>query len=213
MSTTTRITLLAALSLIGMLGLSGCAQAPGASAPTSGTSPRTALASAAPPEAEVVGGGTVMDTGGSVELCLGAVAESYPPQCSGVPLVGWSWTGVEGSESSGETRWGAYAVTGRYDGETFTVTRPAMLLALYDPMAPEDPTGGSPDGTSEARLVDIQERLPHLLGGAAPLGSFSERGRLWVDVLWDDGSLQRAVDAEFGEDVVVIRSAFRPVDG
>ena len=58
------------------------------------------------------------------ELCLGPVAESYPPQCSGIPLEGWSWEGVEGSETSGDVRWGTYAVQGTYDGESLTVTAP-----------------------------------------------------------------------------------------
>jgi hypothetical protein len=39
---------------------------------------------------------TVMDTG-SPELCLGPVAESYPPQCGGPPRAG---TGVTGAACS-----------------------------------------------------------------------------------------------------------------
>ncbi len=156
-----------------------------------------------------------MDIGGSVELCLGAVAESYPPQCAGVPMTGWTWDGVEGAERSGEVSWGAYAVTGRYDGETFTLTGQPMLLALYDPMAPEDPTGGGTGDTAEPRLIEIQDQLPELLGddGASYLGSFPDRGYLWVDMVWDDGTLQDAADEDFGDDVVVIRSALRPVEG
>ena len=44
----------------------------------------------------------------------------YPPQCHGVPLVGWDWatTGPhEEADLDGQvTRWGTYAVTGRFDG-------------------------------------------------------------------------------------------------
>ena len=72
----------------------------------------------------MVAQGTVMDVGGDVELCLGPVAESYPPQCSGVPLANWSWGGVDGSETSGDVTWGAYAAQGTYDGEEFAVTQP-----------------------------------------------------------------------------------------
>lgn len=202
-----------------MLTLSACTASPGSRPPTSGASPQptgTALASArpAPPDAEVIGTGTVMDVDGTVEFCLGPVAESYPPQCSGVPMAGWSWDGVEGAESSGEVRWGSYAVAGRYDGKTFTATRPPMLLALYDPMAPEDPTGGREGDTAEPRLLEIQERLPDALGddGTLYLGSYPERGYLWVDVLWDDGTMQKAADSDFGDDVVVIRSALRSMN-
>lgn len=156
-----------------------------------------------------------MDVSGSVELCLGPVAESYPPQCSGVPLDGWSWDGLDGAERSGDVTWGAYAVPGRYDGETLTVTQPPMLLALYDPMAPDDSTGDTDGATPEARLTEIQDRLPELLGAdrSAYLSSSPERGRLWVDVVWDDGTLQKAADEDFGEGVVVIRSALRRIAG
>lgn len=168
--------------------------------------------SPAPPEGEVVGVGTVMDVAGAVELCLGPVAESYPPQCSGVPLEGWTWDAVEGAETSGETTWGAYAVLGRYDGETLSVTQPPVMLALYDPMMIEDPTGGEPGSADEATLLRIQEELPSALGDAY-LGSAPHDGRLWVDVVWDDGTWQRAADDDYGTDVVVIRSALRETAG
>ena len=166
----------------------------------------------APPEGEVVGDGTVMDVGGTVELCLGPVAESYPPQCSGIPLEGWTWDAVEGAETSGDTTWGAYAVQGAYDGEALTVTQPPVMLALYDPMMVEDPTGGEPGSTDEETLLRIQEDLPAALGEDY-LGSSPQDGRLWVDVVWDDGSWQQAADDDFGADVVVIRSALRETAG
>ena len=56
------------------------------------------------------------------ELCT-AVAESYPPQCGGVPVSGWDWSTVE-AESSNGTTWGEYRVVGTFDGETFTLTEP-----------------------------------------------------------------------------------------
>jgi hypothetical protein len=56
------------------------------------------------------------------ELCLGGVAESYPPQCGGVPIANWDWSLVDGEESASGTTWGAFHVVGRYDGSTFTVT-------------------------------------------------------------------------------------------
>lgn len=163
-----------------------------------------------PPTGEVQAQGTVLDTDGSVELCLGAVAESYPPQCSGIPMTGWSWDGVDGSETASGVTWGAYAVQGRYDGESFAVTQPPILLALYDPMPLEDPTNGEPGAASESELVDAQEALPAQFGEAL-LTSSAEDGRLWVDVVWDDGTWQDAADAEYGEQVVVVRSALREI--
>jgi len=164
----------------------------------------------APPEGEVAAQGTVMDVGGEVELCLGAVAESYPPQCSGIPMDIWSWDNIEGSETSGDVTWGAYAVQGTYDGKAFSVTQPPVMLALYDPMPFPDPTGGKAGNGDDDTLAGIQEELPDLLGDDY-LSSYPENGYLWVDVVWDDGTLQDAADADYGDRVVVIRSAMRPL--
>lgn len=201
----------AAVSIIaaGALALSACAT-PSADAPPPGASLDNAWPD--PPKGEVVATGTVLDKGGDAELCVGPVAESWPPQCSGFPLEGWSWEGVEGSESSGDVTWGAYAVTGTFDGETFAVTQPPIMLALYDPVRPDDPAGGVEGETSEARLLEIQEELPSKMGDAY-LSSYPDRGYLWVDVPWDDGTWQEAVDAEYGEKVVFINSMMREVSG
>ncbi len=57
------------------------------------------------------------------ELCLGGVTDWLPPQCGGVPLIGWDWTTFEGEQSSGGTTWtDSIIVTGVYDGTTLTVT-------------------------------------------------------------------------------------------
>ncbi|HEY9309976.1 MAG TPA: hypothetical protein VIP82_19420 [Microbacterium sp.] len=186
-----------------------CARADPASTP-----PPAALGAITPvlPEGEVAATGTVLDAAGDVQLCLGPVAESYPPQCTGIPLEGWSWDGVEGAESSGDVTWGAYAVRGTYDGTSFTVTQAPILLALYDPIRSEDPTGGKPGAGSEATLAAIQEELPERLGDAY-LSSSPQDGWLWVDVVWDDGSWQDAANAEYGDDTVIIRSAMTPTGG
>lgn len=188
--------------------LAGCAT-PAASAPSSGAP--LGAAWPAPPEGEVIATGTVMDVDGAVELCLGPIMESYPPQCDGIPLSGWAWDGVEGSETSGATTWGAYAVYGTYDGETFTNTRPPIMLALFDPIAREDPTGGVPGASNDATLTAIADELPAQLG-AGYLTSSPQNGYLWVSVLWDDGTWQDAVDAEYGPGVVVISSAIWPFE-
>lgn len=81
-------------------------------------------ASVAPPRGQVTAEGTVLDAG-RPELCLGAVAESLPPQCSGIPLEGWDWASLDATfyDTAGGTRWGSFAVWGTYDGSTFTVQR------------------------------------------------------------------------------------------
>ncbi|MDX2375457.1 hypothetical protein M4I32_01415 [Microbacterium sp. LRZ72] len=203
----TGVAILAAAALV---LLTGCATPAGdpvpSGSPVGGDPPALAAASPAPPSGEVIATGTVLDAG-EPELCLGGVAESYPPQCSGIPLDGWDWSGVDGSEQAAGTRWGSYAVQGRYDGERFTVTGPVTLLALYDPMAPEQ-LALEPGDTDVQTLDSIQDELPGLLGEQV-LSSSVREGRVWTQVVWDDGTLQQAADAEFGENVVVMLSALQ----
>jgi hypothetical protein len=157
---------------------------------------------------------TVMDTG-SPELCLGAVAESYPPQCRGIPLVGWSWRDHEGTfERAGDVRWGLFAVTGRFDGTTFTVGD-AVPAAVYDPgPLPPEPTPCEDvaavdcHGPTEQRIAEIAEELTSLPGMLTIVPS---RFAVRADVVFDDGSLQAWADEAYGDGVVVIGSALEPI--
>ncbi len=215
MSTSQRRLLLAAASVLAVVSLNACASGPGSSpAPTNTAVPSDQrLENVAPglPEGRVIGVGTVLDTAGEVQLCLGTIMESYPPQCSGVPLDDWSWDGIDGSETSGETTWGAYAVYATYDGKRLTNTDPPIMLALFDPVAPEDPTGGVEGATPEADLTSIQDDISERLGNDA-LTVGTDRGYVWLQVVWDDGTMQDAADAEFGDDVVIVTSSLREID-
>lgn len=72
-----------------------------------------------------VGSGTVLESPEhGPQLCLGGVMESLPPQCGGVPLVGWDWAAADGEESVNGTTWGAYRVVGTFDGTSLTLTEP-----------------------------------------------------------------------------------------
>ncbi len=208
--------LVPALVAASVLALSACATPVGSGAPPSAADapPGASLGSLwpGPPDGEVLAQGTVIDVAGEVELCLGAIMESYPPQCSGIPVTNWTWEGIDGWETSGDVTWGAYAVQGSYDGEAFSVTQPPIMLALYDPMVIEDPTGDQPGAGDEATLLEIQEELPDILGEAY-LGSYPDNGRLRVDVIWDDGTWQDAADDDYGDDVVIIIPALRPIEG
>lgn len=248
--------------------------------------------SVAPPKTEVIGVGTVLDTG-RPELCLGPVAESAPPQCSGIPLTDWDWARQRGQfERSGEVRWGSFAVTGKYDGKTMRVTK-VISSALYDPPADpgadKDPFAtpcAEPDGgwkvvdesladdaamqatlskaakldgyggawmdqqrdpgkdddpartivnvivtgdpaaaeselrkvwggalcvskakRTEAQLLRIQEVLGDLPGA---FSAVSQGDQVAVDVLYDDGSLQKWADLAYGDGLVEVTSALRP---
>ena len=123
-----------------VLALAGCATSPtGDTAPPAGPAATAPL----PPSGEVLGQGTVIDVGGEVEFCFGMIMESYPPQCDGIPITNWSWDGVQGSETSGDVTWGAYALVGTYDGKSFSPTQTPIMLALFDPAIMKDPTGGA----------------------------------------------------------------------
>jgi hypothetical protein len=154
---------------------------------------------------------TVMDTGEGPELCLGAVAESYPPQCGGPPIRGWSWAehGRGTHDTVGTVRWGMYALTGTWDGTSFTV-EDAVPAALYDPAAPPPEPTLPPGDTSEDRLVAIQEELRTLPGY---LGGYPQEGRLLAEVMYDDGTIQAWLDQEYGEGVVRVSSALVPASG
>ena len=202
---------LAGIVLVGGLTLSalaGCASV----ATTDGPLILTPAPLSAPlPTGDVIGQGLVLDPAdGDPVLCLGPVAESAPPQCSGIPLVGWSWDGVPGPTDTDGTVWGSYAVAGTYAGDSFTVMGEPILLALYDPAPLPDPTDGVAGTATDAELESIAEELIPRLGDQV-LGSAVHDGWLWVDVIWDDGSIQSAVDKEYGSTAVAIRSALVPL--
>lgn len=128
------------------------------------------------PDGEVRTSGLVMviDDGDGPEMCLGAIAESYPPQCGGPALVDFDWGDV-GSEQASGVRWGSYALTGTFDGETFTVTD-AIPAALYDTMAaPEqEPLAAACD---EPTTTDTAKATPEdmdaTLAAASALPSYA----------------------------------------
>ena len=128
------------------------------------------------PDVEVRTSGLVMviDEGDGPELCLGAVAESYPPQCGGPALADFDWGDVGSEEASG-VRWGSYALTGTFDGTTFTVTD-AIPAALYDTMAApeEEPLAAacdSPTTTDTAKTTP--EDMDATLAAASALPTYA----------------------------------------
>ena len=186
------------LVLAAVLATSACA---------SGTSPG---GEPTPTSTDVVGQGTVIQTADKdAQLCLGAIAESYPPQCTGVPLIGWDWATVDGQETAAGSTWGTYAVWGVWDGTSLTVGG-AIQLALYDPLPIQDPlldpahAGTADEGTLTSVLDRISSEAPVQVYGAR-----IENGYVFVDVLHDDGTVQAWADAQYGGGVVAVRSLLR----
>lgn len=205
--------------------LAGCATAgsapdapasPGASeSPTAPAAPVTTGADAQARLAElpmpsatepVLAVGTVLEQDGGSIICVGGVAESAPPQCSGLELVGWDWAAFEHAETGG-VRWAqGVAIEGSYDAEaqTFTPTGEPMSAAAIQLPAIEVPEGD----LDEATIAAVQEDLWSL---ERPdfLSSGGERGLLMLNVAFDDGSMQAALDDIYGPGVVFVVPALR----
>ncbi|GAA1934948.1 hypothetical protein [Nocardioides hwasunensis] len=128
------------------------------------------------PDGEVRTSGlvTVLDDGDGPELCLGAVAESFPPQCGGPKVADFEWGDVGAEKAAGVT-WGSYALTGTYDGTTFTVTD-AIPAALYDAMAePEDSPleAACDEPTSTDNTMASPEDMDATLAAASALPGYA----------------------------------------
>lgn len=210
---------LTALALITTIALAGCGGSDGdddVATDPGGTGDGPA-APAAPPAApgdvrsrNLI---TVMDkdvTDDVVELCLGAIAESYPPQCGGPVITNWDWAAQKGMfDEQGDVRWGTFAVTGTWDGTSFTVSD-AIPGALYDPMPEEPPTYPEPSKDyTDDELAGFGEDLMDVPG---VLGAYGADGHVLVDVNYDDGSYQDYVDATYGDGVVVVTGALVDVE-
>lgn len=206
-----RVIRVAAVTAALVLAACGTATGPGSpAAPTASPTPAPPSAVPAAP-GPVTGLGTVIEVpGGSPELCLGPVRESFPPQCEGVPLAGWDWAeaGTQEEVPAGPgsaTRWGTYAVTGTFDGLTMTVTN-SVPLALYDTVAEPSPSPSALPSLSTDEWAGVESGV-RLLPGMLTSMREGDVGPVLVDVVHDDGSLQAWTDAAFGAGTVRVRSA------
>ncbi|WP_317232445.1 hypothetical protein [Clavibacter capsici] len=185
-----------------------------------GCSPVALTGPTMPPADELTATATVLQRTADDDamLCAGAVASSLPPQCGGPVITGWDWDAVDDEETENGVTWGEYDVVGTWDGTTFTLTR--------GPVPTPEPTGNpalptpwpnAADAETMARATaDYAEAMSAQLqdpdaAGTGIFGMGDAGGRLVVDVLHDDGAMQAEADARYGEDVVVIESALRPV--
>ncbi|MFA4841218.1 MAG: hypothetical protein WC580_05895 [Agrococcus sp.] len=150
--------------------------------------------------------GTVLEQEGGAILCVGPVAESAPPQCAGPELVGWDWAAFDREETGG-VRWAQrVAVEGTYDAQAqrFTPTGEPMSAAAIQLPAVEVPQGSLDDATLESVQSDLWSlERPDFLSSAG------ERGILVLNVAYDDGSIQAALDDIYGPGVVFVVSAMR----
>ena len=202
----------AAIIAASMIALTGCA-----ADAFGGDSPAADEVSLPHPATtdELTAAGTVLQRGDEdPQLCLGGVAESLPPQCAGPVIHGWDWAFVQASETSSDVTWGTYVVHGTWDGVGFTITRDAIPLSPDDPMPgmePSSPDEKKPGVGVEAELLRVQRDL-QAPGYPTLLASWPSNGYLWINVIYDDGSVQAFLDKKYGPDVVRVQSALRPTD-
>ena len=122
------------------------------------------------------------------ELCLGAVADSYPPQCGGLPIPNWRWDQVAGEESRIGTTWGDYQLVGTYDGTSFTVIEadraapvPPQSAAEQFEDAPKTPCPEPGGGWPVPDPAKTSERDLEAAGRAA--GGQPDFAGLWLSYL------------------------------
>ena len=191
-------------------GLTSCAAQSVETARTAASRPATNR-----PSTEVRTAATVLEHEGIPMLCLGGVAESLPPQCTGPTVNGWDWSVVDGETSASDVTWGRYRVQGMWDGETLTVIGIPMLETPDNHTPEHDPMSAWTEATTHGPLTqeaattllaELHEREPGILT------SGFVAGRAVISVALDDGSLQAHVDERYGDDTVVVVSAFTPVE-
>lgn len=189
--------------------LGGCAaEVAPAAGPTS-----TDSGSVVSSDRKLTGRGTVLQKGDELpRLCLGFVAESYPPQCTGPILRNWDWSAGNDSTTAAGVTWGSYAVTGMWDGSEFTLTDKPLVSSPDSSALPGDRSRADEKGVgSELRLRQIQLEFQSS-DGPSVLGSWIEKGYLVLHVIYDDGTLQRDMDGKYGPDMILVQSALSHVD-
>lgn len=136
----------------------------------------------APPDQRYRGTFTVLESPEhGPQLCDG-VQESYPPQCSGPDIVGWSWDDAPDAESANGTTWGAYEVTGTWDGERLTLTDPPGPPQHDDVNEHTDLTSACPEPEGGWAVVDPTTTNQQALDAAAAAAQARpDYAGLWLD--------------------------------
>lgn len=123
------------------------------------------------------------------ELCLGMILESLPPQCGGVPIIGWDWATAPWAESAGDSTWANVYVEGSYDRAAYTFT--VETLRAVDPAVDYPSPGGvDPDHMFDAPcpepaggwLAEAADAPPgHPTDANVYFEAQPDRGAVWLD--------------------------------
>lgn len=207
------------IPIAAVLALAACGQGAGDSQEPGGGAPPGEGTTGAAGSVVYRGALTVLQDaeGEAPELC-GAVAESYPPQCGGLPVSGWDWDAVEHEEASG-VRWGSYLVTGSFDGESLVLTEDPVPtaevdLADYPELQYSEPEIGEPaEDLSVEELQAIADELVarfpvYVYGGWAD----EQNGVALVDTLLVTPELEAYAKEHFPENAVAFSQMLKPVE-
>ncbi len=209
--------------LLPALLLAGCG------AGESGSSDEPASSNASPaidPTQLYEASGTVLDDADGPKLCVGGVAESLPPQCLGLPLVGWDWEAVEGEETAGGATWGDYHVVGTFDGKLFTVTEAGSYERDGESGGDRDFTTPCPEPAGGWVATDPTRVSEEAFdAGASAAQARPDHVALWVDYVGDDtpeeldqrlmdgGAVLQIMNVVVAEDVSAAEAAVRQAWG
>jgi hypothetical protein len=187
------------LASVGVLSLTGCASSPAAQDPTHEVTQ------------ELTASATVLghEDGTSPVLCLGLVLESSPPLCSGPNVVGWDWANLVDAQRASGSIWGTYEVTGTWDGTALTLTSLPRPTRHESAGIADFEDGGA--AATPALTAAIAHYRAESQSDTDILGVEEAGGSALVTVVFDDGAMQKDADALYGERVVVINSALKPV--
>ncbi len=195
-------------------GLVGC----GAETDPAATSDEDAAPTSIPAAAGPVhtwGPVLVLQDGPEAVACLGSVAYSAPPQCTGQPLAGWDWTKHPEHSVRDSVRWGDFALTGTWDGETLEVTE-AVPAAEYDSEPETEESPGTPCSEPEGgwRVVDEAKAssasLDETLRRAGQLPGYAES---WLDTNDTSRPEEQILNVRVTSDVRAAEDALRETWG
>lgn len=151
----------------------------GSTTSSSMTSPTTAPAATRDPNQRYEVTATVLESEAhGPEICMGGVADSLPPQCGGVPLVGFDWDDVPGEEAASGTTWGEAHLVGTFDGERFTLTEPASAPRRGD--RPDPTTSDYSPACDDPDVVDPAADVEDWYRASEALGEITDRVAMWV---------------------------------
>lgn len=170
------------------------------------------------PDQRLVGAGLVLDEGSGAELCMGPMTASIPPQCAGIPLVGWKWP-ADGWSRDGDVRSGSYAVVGIHENGKFRVEKIVDLESIpeldegsegrdFRSPCPVPKGGWRAEDPSRA----TQETEEAAIQAAEKLPDYAE---LWIDDLGDDAQdpAKIVLNVSVTDDLGRAESAMRKVWG